>query len=484
MKQKTKNCKQKESLLKVLFYGATFVFFYLLTANVFPMKDDWYYLTAPNPDFQVSDLFPSNAFWRPFDALFGGFLGLFPQLFPTLNRIIVILAHIFNAVILNGILKNIGVKKEWNKFSVCFFLFSSAVWAVTLSPDALNQAFSVLFGVLAIYIHLKKGGYYYLLLSLIALLWKESGVSWFFVVPLFELFKNNVNLKDFIKTPSQTKKFIKQVIFSLLVIGLYFVARFALLGNVSLGEQSGTYKLSVFSFSTIKNFVMLFASACSGVDSVGLLGRERSLLLVGITGLLSLLFLGVFLVAVFKTIRTKSGVLPLLCMAVSVLGLAAPLALLGNSGEMHAYPILYGMAIIFGYCFDKSGFTSKKLSVCILSIFIAFAISSAHKLVCIYDYSKRTEVLAENIQEIYDEQQNTSLFIAADNWSGYSIFDQPSIHGVWFGLSMRPNLGWKELEHSQYIAKNLEDAYSYAQDYSEQYDQIFIVQGESVEKIK
>ena len=65
-----------------------------LVMPLLPFQDDWTYLTAPNPEFAWRDLLPGAAFWRPFDALWGGILGRAPWLFPWVNRIVIVLGHV------------------------------------------------------------------------------------------------------------------------------------------------------------------------------------------------------------------------------------------------------------------------------------------------------------------------------------------------------------------------------------------------------
>lgn len=483
-----RNTKTKEYIRSIyqhpLFYIVVFIAVYLLAHPILPMSDDWYYSTAPNPDFQLADLLPSASFWRPLDVLFGAFLGKFPFLFPMLNKIAVILAHIINAILLGGITKNFGIKKEVCSFAVCFFLFSSATWAVTLSPDALNQAYSNLFGILALYVYLKKGGYLYLILCFIALLEKESGISWFFVIPLFNAFLNGKTLKGFIKNKDLFLQFTKQVVFAFLMIIFYFVIRFALYGDVVLGDNTGTYKISLFSLSTIKNAVLLFASAATGVDSIALMGNDKSFLLVTLTGTLSLVFVLTWVVCVWSLIKAKTQLFPFACLILCGLGLAFPLTILGGAGEMHAYPVLFAMAIIYAFCIGNAKFNTKKLLFPIICLFLAFGISSAHKIISIYEYSSRTQQLTQSIRKVYEEPDGQHLFVVVDDWKGYSIFEQSAAHGTYYGLSMRPHFDWKELNHKKYLSMSEEDADNYIKANYGKYKHIFVIRGETAEKVK
>lgn len=468
----------------VWFYAITFLFFFGVSFSLSPMADDWYYLTAPNPDFHWSDLLPTNTFWRPFDALYGGLMGLIPKLFPYLNRVMVIVAHLLNAMLLDWILHKTHISLTWRRFAVCFFVFSSAAWAVTLSPDALNQAFSLLFGLVAIHLHLRKGGLYYLLPCLLALLWKESGISWFFVIPLLDACLLGKTWNSFRQDKQLLKQCLTQVVASLLVIAAYFVTRFALYGEIALGTDEGTYQIGIFSIGTIKNAVLLFASACTGIDSVGLFGRERTLIWVATTAILSLAFFIAWAVCLIRLITKKQAIFPLVCLALCALGLAFPLMIMGNAGEMHAYPVLCAMAVLYAYVFHRSGLAFRLLAIPIAMLFTAFIIASVHKMVSIYDYSTRTKALTASIHSQYDTPSEPTLFIVIDNWEGYSIFDQPAIKGTSDGLSVRPYHHWMEMTHFLYEAKDEGEADAYIRENQDRYTTIFIVRGETAQRVK
>lgn len=479
---KATNCRCM--LYRILFYAIVFIAIFILVYPICPLYDDWYYATAPNPSFTASELLPGSTFWRPFDVLFGAFMAFIPSLFPALNRAVVILSHIVNAALIGSILTKLGVDKKWRIFGICYFLFSSATWAVTTSPDALNQSFSVLFGLIAIYLHLKKGGYWFLFWCSIALLTKESGVSWFFVIVILDAILSESSLVAFFKNRKLLKRAVIQTLLSVALIGVYFAVRFSLYGSITLGGGSGRYDISLLSFSTIKNFVLLFASAASGVDSIALLSNTPSLPLAALTLILSLVFLAVILICTIKMLRGKKDLFSLSGLLLIMLGLAAPMTILGNAGEMHAYPVLCAAALLFAFCLDRAQVGKKQLIAALLCIFVSFAISSAHKLITIYDFSDRTITLTENLREQYTDPSESVLFVELDAVEGYSIFNQTALKGSSYGLSLRPYYSWAKLDHSKYLAKSKEDALLYIETNEQNFDCIFIVQGETVERIK
>ncbi|MBO5353932.1 MAG: hypothetical protein J6A77_11615 [Lachnospiraceae bacterium] len=476
--------KNKSGDINILFYLSAYILIFALVCSVYPLYDDWGYLTAPNPDFSLSDLLPGRDFWRPFDALFGGFMGLIPGLFPLLNHVVVVLGHILNAVLLELILKEFQVKPGWRKFTVCYFLFSSATWAVTISSDGLNQAYSVLFGLVAVYIHLKRGGYSYLLWCAIALFWKENGISWFYVIPVLEGVVTAKTWKNFIGNFELIKQCVKKALLSTGAVVLYFLARFALYGSMTLGSGTGRYKMSLFSLSALKNTIMQFGSAGSGVDSIALLSNDKSPVLAGITIVLSLVFLGVLCSGLVSLFAKKQHIFPLLGIAVCALGLAFPTIIIDRASEMNAYPVLCAVAVLFGFCLDRGQVSGKKMTVAGICIFLAFFISSAHKLVVTYDYSERTQQLTENIREYYGTPSDTVLFVEIGAWEGYSVFHQTALRGTAYGASLRQYYSWEEVHHKAYSAKSEEDAAEYIQSHKSKYDVVLVIRGETVEKMK
>lgn len=475
--------KKQNLLFDVLFYCAAFILIFSLIYPISPLCDDWHYLTAPDPTFTASSLLPMNTFWRPFDALVGGFLGRFPGLFPVFNQVAVVLGHVLNAVFLNLILREMGIGAKWRRFTVCYFLFSSAAWAVTTNTDALNQAYSVLCGLIAIYVHLKKGGYVYLFWCMLALLWKESGVSWFFVIPIFDAILAVKSFRELFRNRPLLRKCLLEAFLSLLAICGYFAVRFYLYGSATLGADSGRYHISILSLSTLRNIFLLLASSCAGVDTLALLGNNRNLLLAGFTVLLSVLFLAVWVISAVQTVFQKKEWFPVLGLLVCILGLAAPLSILGPSAEMHAYPVLCAISILYGFCFDRAEINTKKTSIALVCIFLAFTVSSAHKLVAIYDYSQRTQELTENLLTCYTPE-DSALFVEANYWEGYSVFSQSAMRGSAKGLSLRPYYGWQQLNHNQYLAQSMDEALAYIENNQQNYSGIYLIQDQTAIRVK
>jgi hypothetical protein len=196
----------------------------------------------------------------------------------------------------------------------------------------------------------------------------------------------------------------------------------------------------------------------------------------------------VFLVAcafaLIRLIKEKNQFFGLLLLVVCVLGLAFPLVLLGNAGEMHAYPVLCGMMLVLCFVLDRSQLSVKQLCIPVLCLFLAFGISSAHKLVSIYDYSDRTKQLTESIHSQYEATQEPTLFVVVNDWKGYSVFTQSASMGTCCGLSMRPYYDWAQLLHDSYYVQTEEEAEVYIDVIDDAYGQIFIIKDEVAVRVK
>lgn len=418
-------------------------------------------------------LMPDAQFWRPFDGLLGAIDGLLPaDFFPILNRVLVVLAHVANGFLIERILDVYKVQKNIAILSSLLFLLSSAAVATWVSPDGVAQAYSVLFGLIACYQAMKNSGYWYLLPLFLSLFWKESGISWFIVVMLFQL--------------SETKQWkVKRVgsiiLVPLIAIAFYFGARFLLQGGVFLGNPDiDRYNLSLFSLSTVTNFFKLTGLSFSGIDTIALFSSKRNLILVGITGILSVPFVLTMVIGVIVILRrkVKEEVLQLIFLMMTILLLTGPLILMESVGEMHAYPVLAGVAILVGFILDRSGLAKNiaaKLTIALL--FVAFGISSVHKLVTIYQYSIATETLTKKIYEAYQESKDSMLLVANNEPDDYSVFIQPAIAGTAGVASLQRYFGWGDVPLKIEYTDSEEESQNVIGEMIDKYDYVYMIKG-------
>ena len=459
------NGKSSTKGLTKLFFPLSFIFIFLCVAAIYPLGDDWFYYTAPNFDFRLSQLLPNEYFWRPIDVLFGALLGKVPFMFPYLNRFVVILSHILTAYFTDKILIKLNYMDFARYCSVLIFTFSSAAYAVVSSPDALNQSFCLLFGVIGLYTYLKKYNFTYLFFVFLSVMSKESGIAWLAVIPLMGTV---LTIGSFKNIKERKKAVIRLLIcagIAVAFVGVYFAVRFKLQGNMTLGNSSGRYSLSVFSFSTVKNYVNMFLLAATGVDTVSLLSSRKNYALVAVTVALSLVFIAYIFICFIKAVKKKDSLYTPAAILLSTFILAAPQAMIEKSGEMHAYPVLFGLACLYGYFLNYSEKEdSKKAIASIVCLFTAFTISSVNKTVCIYRFGNESKQLTQNIHEHFSDPEKSLLLVNIDFHNDYSIYIQPPVFGMDYGTALRPIFGWKDFERRFFNADDRQDALRIAEE--------------------
>ncbi len=154
--------------------------------GILPTYDDFTTLQSPWW-VQIADpgyFFPDSV-RRPFDALLGYVVGLWPALFPALNHVLIILGHAANALLVFAICRRLQLSAMAANVAALFFFFSPATLGATLACDGLNQTFAQFWGLLALWVYLKRcGGSVWLLCIVMAVLSKENGLAWAVVPPI------------------------------------------------------------------------------------------------------------------------------------------------------------------------------------------------------------------------------------------------------------------------------------------------------------
>lgn len=451
-----------------------FALFFLLTFAIWPLKDDWNYVKY-NVD-PVTLLLPEATFWRPFDGLLGAVDGLLPaRWFPILNRVFVCLAHVLNGFLVGMILEKLRVRRNIAILSGCLFLFSSAAVATWVSPDGVAQAYSVLFGLIALYLAMTKSGYWYLVFLFLSLFWKEPGISWFFIVMLFQLY---------VSRPLKAKRIAAIILIPAISIGIYFCARFALQGSISLGNPDiDRYQLSLFSLSTVTNFFKLTGLSFGGIDTIALFSSQRNLVLVGITGLLSVPFVVVLITGMIRVFRQKKkeDTLMLIVLLLSLILLTGPLILMDSVGEMHAYGTLGGAMILAGWLLERAELISYKwVKAALICLFAAFAITTIHKLATIYQYSSETENLTKEIYQNYQNPEESLLLVVYNEPEDYSVFTQPPIDGTAGGTSLHRYFGWGRVPVDIERITSDDECEKILEEKKGKYDHVLVVKGTGV----
>lgn len=112
------------------------VFFYIVSLME-PVGDDLTYFTASYSGSVWKGLLPMYSWWRPFDALLGHTVYLYPGLFPLLNHLIVCSFHLLSTVLFFQIIRRLDFK-PFEQNIATFFFISPRVFLVPSSIRMLS----------------------------------------------------------------------------------------------------------------------------------------------------------------------------------------------------------------------------------------------------------------------------------------------------------------------------------------------------------
>ena len=416
----------------VIIYGLMCAVLLALVMPLLPFQDDWTYLTAPNPDFAWRDLLPGAAFWRPFDALWGGMLGCAPGLFPWANRIAIVLGHVLCVYLVARIVDELREDRRGRSAAVGFFALSSGIAAVLVNTDSLNLVWSCVWGCAGTLALLRGRS----LLSVfgcyaVSGLCKESGLSWLAVGPLL------VYAKD-----PDGRRLVKFACMGACVFAVYLCARFALQGEVVLGN-GGDYALTLSPKIVGRNFAILVGMSLSGVDGLAM-GVKPVLLWMTVVLSVAAWFLFAWCV---RAGRGQSAARRMFVCAAVILAFAAPHCLFKNHhpAEMHFYPVVLGTALALALApMDKV----RRMPFCasVVAMCMVFAMGWWDKMSTMYVTSGRAkELMAEIKGKVSDFNTPTEYKVkAVTGLRPYSVYSQGPAWCLGHGGALRYLNGWRE----------------------------------------
>lgn len=348
----------------------------ILSLFLTPIGDDWGYSTVPliNRSFVMSS--------RPLDSLFGFLLAKIPFAFPALNHIFVVGGHCISSVILYLLATNfLGVSNKRSFLFSVLFAVSSACCATVLSIDSINQSLSLCFGVVGLYGYMRWPrnavirSVIYLVFSILATISKESGIVFFGIIPLFDVYFNG---------PKATWK---RTLINY-VLGGIFCLFFVKL--VSSTKGIGSFSI----LNTIKNTVFHIGFSTLQLDTVSFFGYGKLVLPIVTAALcLPLLF---FVAKTLIQRLIKKDWLVLFLIGLVVLS-TFPQNLLAGAQEMNSYPTVFFVMLFFAYLCKE---WDKKTIYCIIAPYLAAAlISGGIKYISMYKLSVQSHEVLNSIAE-------------------------------------------------------------------------------------
>ena len=400
----------------------------LLLCQLQPTFDDWTYYTVPQTEpLTLQSLLPDGNYWRPFDVLFGHLLGLNYRLFPFLNHLFILLGHILNTLLVYKILQWFRVSTLSRNLSVVFFYLSSGILGTVLNIDSLNQVYSLLWGLLALYSYISLSGYRKLILwlvcALLSVFAKESGYVWF-VCPPFIVWSIGKERFNYV---------IRHLLCACLVLVFYLVSRFML--TDSFHFENNVYMEFTLT-RLLRNLTLFMGMTFYPIDYASLIhSQHRHLAVVVITGVLPLPFLWLLL-------RSYRWQKPLIILLLSFF-IGAFVNLMTVFSVMHCYAVLPFVALIIALLCEQIK-NKRVLIVSALLYLLTASFTLLHHAYASFLSGKMGEQMAKSIVRQCDHPVNKVMIIHLDKGeTKYSSFWVIPFEAFGWGYSVRQQTGYQ-----------------------------------------
>lgn len=346
---------KRYSSLFIILLSLPFILFGVV--QILPTFDDFTTLQSPCYMSPLSQhQIPADAVRRPFDFLFGLFLGYHTEWFPLLNHLFIIAGHSASTLLVFKLCRKLSFGYLPANIAALFFFFSPATLGATLACDGLNQTYSQLWGLTALWCYLNQRTRLWPLFVIIAVLSKENGLAWAVVPPVIAYGF------DFI----DKKKTIRHFFYGILIaIGYFAVFSFIYASGIVQVEYPNEYGDTTI-IDHLKDFVQLMAYTWIPIDFVSIVySPMRNYSIAALTMLLSLPFIAILL-SQWRTVKDSR----LMALMASFFIVVSP-HLVTLISIMHNYAALSIAALIIAMLVNS--ITNKRL---VTSAFILFLLSA------------------------------------------------------------------------------------------------------------
>ncbi len=412
---------------------ATLPFLVWGTLLIMPTFDDWNTLSSPNYDPNIlTYLLPVGTTWRPFDALMGYVNAIDYRLYPAINHLLVLLAHLGSTFLVFVLARRLGIGRFAAVVATVFFYLSPCMLATVLSVDGLNQSYCHLFGLLSIYFYLSRQGknriFLWLLFVLMATFSKDNGLAWAIVAPII----------GYCFGHTDRRSLLRHLACGLAFAAVYGVVRLSLPSTGfenyehidemrSLGSKlTGAAKWLGYTW-TATDFLAFFHAP------------SRNLLLVGLTLLLSLPFIVCVLFGNPRAWRSKQ-ILGLTCCLV----IAASPNLLIAMSLMNAYSSLGMAALMVAWLIDHTMLWPRTVSRLFVLYVAAALITGVHHWYMAWQTSLPGMAMAREVVRLTGHPVDRAYsIIMKDDYPKYSSFCVPADEAFGWGRSVLQITGYK-----------------------------------------
>jgi hypothetical protein len=402
-----------------------------------PALDDWS-TVHPYLDGLPQNALQPTKFFRPLEQCLRWVTGRLPEAHIPLMHAATVVGHLVSAWMLHELLRPRGHRIAC--VAAMLFATSPALGASVWSVDSAIQTWSTAFGLLAVWLYrVHPAGWnagLWVLASTIAVLWKESGLSWWLLPPWLFAFETLVATGHI-----NWAKLRRATLTGLgLVVG-YLILRqvFAEGEGIPIGE--GRYSVQLSPVTWLFNALQLAGVSATAADTVALLGEPGRRGWGAFSLLVSSALVAVSGFDVWRTYRVKVASLGL-----GLVGLAmGPHLLMGHVSEMYAHPIAAAWCLVLSLPGSMVLLRAKRWAV---AAFVAMAVPvSALKLTEMIQTGRTAErVGAELVRQWPAEPLPRTLCLvpnAALAERGYSVFQAPPAKAAMWGRALSGQWRWR-----------------------------------------
>ena len=394
-----------------------------------PTWDDWGYLCSPHTNVTFPrSLLPLETYWRPFDGLLGIINTSNHHLFPYLNHLLIGIAHTINTLLVYGISRQLGFLPQGQIITTLFFMFCPGILGTVLDIDSANQAYSLLFGLSAIYYYLsgsstRKVWEKHLVTGIfiiLSTLWKENGLIFFLIPPILAYGNEKQTLRQSLVDITQL----------LIFPCIYLIVRLSL-------SDLEIITTSVYTEGSIEKYIRNIGMFCVfpwlPLDFVSILhSPSRNTLLTTLTIILTLPYIAF----VISQIRTYSRPRLLLSLLLCLF-LISSIHLFTIFTVMHAYSAVFMTSLITGAL--ASNIKARIRHLCIATMWMTSAlISDAHHIIKAYQSGETGHNMALSVISQIKEPINKCKTVIIDtNYPKYSMFCVIPHDAFGYGVSVQ-----------------------------------------------
>ena len=415
----------------ILFILITVPFVLWAKVQILPTFDDWSTLSSPNtdPDFLPYFMRYGNV-WRPFDALMGYIVGLNPRMFPILNHIIIFLGHLLGTFMVFQLCAKAHFNRHAQAIATTFFYLSPCVLGTVLACDSLNQVYSQLWGLVAIwcYLHYNDKRRYVLwaLCVFLAALSKENGIAWAIVPPIFAWGVSH---------SSSWKRGGMGIAFGLAIVVVYFIIRIIIPKTEIFNPDYETFNI----MKNVKGLIIWIGYTWFSADYISLVHEpSRNIPLFVFTLLLSLPFVYMLFVCNYKLWKHRTFLALTACAIIAV----SPNLLISLT-VMNAYASLGMFAILVSFIINEMGVHRKDsflkgvwwgFSLYILSALIV----GFHHWKASYDSSIIGKEMAQSVlRQMTKPVDKAYCIVIEDDYPKFSSFCEKPAYAFGWGTAVR-----------------------------------------------